>query len=240
MKILYGLLLAMCLVLGNQTSYAANKNHQTAQRATFVLYRRSVSHHHVEDYELCTAFIYKKAPDGYVLMTAGHCLQPDAPKDASYFVAEGQLVSDPKLQPVEVLNAVDDGVMDVAELHLKTDKQYPILELDEKPTEIDDEVFYVGYPKMVSQVVFTGRVAGELMQKPCGNEDNDDTCVGRFLVQIGGAGGASGSPVISERTGKVVGILEGHEFENGIAVVPAPAIENYYSKTGHLAIKKKV
>lgn len=241
-KVLRGLVLAALLMFGSMPAHAVNKNHEKAEKATFVLYGRSVSKE-VDHRPLCTAFVYKKASDGYFLLTAGHCFaHTHAPADATYLVAEGQIVDNPtNLQPVEVLNYIDDGKMDVAELHLKTNKKYPILELDNRPTEIDDQVFYVGYPEMVSQVVYTGRVGSKPLEIVAGPDPEDpcDLCVGRFLVQTGGGPGASGSPVISEKTGKVVGILEGHVFENGVVVVPATAIHMYYLKEGHALVQPK-
>lgn len=231
MKVLRGLLLAACLILGSTPLNAGiNKNHQKALDATFVLYghsdKREVDHH-----ALCTAFAYKKISDGYLLMTAGHCFSDDAPSDATYLVASGQIMPEPKnLESVEILNHIDDDKMDVAELHLKTTKEYSVLELDNVPTQIDDKVFYVGYPVMVSQVVYTGRVGSNAIEN---NPHECDICIGRILIQSGGGPGASGSPVISEKTGKVIGILEGHVFENGILVVPSTKIHYYYLKEGH-------
>jgi hypothetical protein len=240
MKFLRGLLFAVCLIFGSQPSTAVNKKHERAEKAVLILYGRSASLN-VSHIPLCTAFVYKKASDGYFLLTAGHCfVRSHAPVDATYAVSEGQIVDNPtNLQSVEVLNYVDDGKMDVAELHLKTDKKYPILELDNAPTNIDDKVFYVGYPEMVSQVVYTGRVGSKSIEIVTGpdSENPCDVCVGRFLVQTGGGHGASGSPVISEKTGKVVGILEGHLFENGVIVIPAAAIHLYYLKEGHVQLK---
>jgi hypothetical protein len=234
MKFLRGALLAICLIFGASHADArVNKKHQKAEAATFVLYGRSVERN-IDHHALCTAFAYEKAPDGYILMTTGHCFTPEAPKDATYLVADGQVTDNPVLQPVEVWNHIDDGNMDVAELHLKTTKTYQVLELDDKPTKIDDKVFYVGYPEIVSQVVFTGRVASiSLKSEGPDKLDLCDICIGRVLVQTGGGPGASGSPVISERTGKVVGILEGHLYENGVLIVPSTAIKAYYAKVGH-------
>jgi hypothetical protein len=235
MKFLRVLLLTVSLLFVMQPSRAANKNHEKAEKATFVLYGHSDARG-IDHVALCTAFVYKKAPDGYFLMTAGHCFISEAPEDAVYLVGSGQIVDNPTgLQPVEVLNHVDDGKMDVAELHLKTSKKYPVLELDDRPVQIDDRVFYVGYPEMVSQVVYTGRVGSVYMQTE--RSSCEGICKGRFLVQTGGGGGASGSPVISDKTGKVVGVLEGHLFENGVVVVPTTAIHLYYLKEGHVQLK---
>lgn len=236
MKIFQTLLLASLLVLTAPHADARNKKHETATKSTFVLYGRSekegIAHH-----ALCTAFVYKKAADGYFLLTAGHCfINTSAPADVTYAVSEGQIVDDPIMQPVEVLSAVDDGKMDVAELHLKTTKQYPILELEKNAVKIDDEIFYVGYPEGVAQVVYIGRVGSNPIMTKGDASDPCDVCLGRFLVQTGGGHGASGSPILSERTGRVIGILEGHLFENGVVVVPSPAIDSYL-KAGHLKVQ---
>lgn len=236
----YFLAFVLAAALAVSPASAKNKNHQKAEKATFVLYGHSESKDMTRP--LCTAFAYKKVSDGYLLLTAGHCFTPGAPDDATYSVAPGQIGDEPGVsEPVEVLNHVDDGHMDVAELHLKTQKKYKVLELDDKAVKIDDAVFYVGYPEMISQVVYTGRVGSDLLKTVNGPDKLDPCgiCEGRFLVQTGGGPGASGSPVISEHTGKVVGILEGHVFENGVVVVPSTAIEVYYSAVGHGPIKKR-
>jgi len=227
MKFLRALLLTSLFVLGVQPSVAANKKHQKAETATFLLYGRSASANR-DHVPICTAFVYKKVSDGYNLLTAGHCfVNTGAPADVQYFVVPGQVVDGSyKGEDVEVLGAVDDGKMDVAELHLKTNKKYSVLELDNKLPKIDDKVFFVGYPAVVSQVVMTGRVESEVLRSN-GPRNDCGICEGRILVQIGGAGGASGSPVISEKTGKVVGILEGHAFENGVLIVPASDVHVY-------------
>lgn len=229
MKFLRALALAACLVFATSVG-AVNKNHERAQKATVVLYGHSEQRH--ATVPLCTAFVYEKSVDGYFLLTAGHCFDEN-PEDATYYVSDS-VIEDPELdqlQPVEVLKHVDDGKMDAAELHLKTTKVYEVLELENKPTKIDDKVFYVGYPEMLTQVTYVGRVASEPI-KITGSigRQECDICKGRILIQDGGGPGASGSPVISEKTGKVVGILEGHVFENGIVVVPTPAINVYLSQ----------
>jgi Trypsin-like peptidase domain len=228
MKVLRGLILAACLIFGSMPLDASNHKHERALKATFVLYGRSVKRE-IDHTPLCTAFAFEKTADGYNLITAGHCFIDTAPEDATYLVADGQVTDKPELQPIEVLNHIDDGVMDVAELHLKTAKKYEVLQLEKKPAKIDDKVFYVGYPEIVSQVIYTGRVSSAAMQT-LGPDGSCGLCRGRFLVQTGGGPGASGSPIISEHSGKVIGILEGHIFENGVAVVPAPAIKAYLLK----------
>jgi hypothetical protein len=229
MKALRALALAVCLVFVTSVS-ASNKNHERAQKATLVLYGHSDSAD--KTLPLCTVFAYEKASDGYFLLTAGHCFDEN-PEDIKYYVAD-DVIEDPQvyqLQAVEVLRHVDNGKMDAAELHLKTSKVYEVLELENKPTKIDDKVFYVGFPEMLTRVTYVGRVAsnpiqvaGKVGRAEC------DICKGRILMQNGGGPGASGAPVISEKTGKVVGILEGHVFENGIVVVPTPAINIYLSE----------
>jgi hypothetical protein len=229
MRFLRAAILSLCLIFATQAS-AVNKNHERAQKATLVLYGHSEQRD--VTVPLCTVFVYEKSTDGYFLLTAGHCFD-DAPEDATYYVAD-RVIENPQvkqLEVVDVLRHVDDGKMDAAELHLKTKKVYEVLELENTPTKVDDKVFYVGYPEMLTQVTYVGRVASnpiEVVGSIGGQEC--DICKGRILIQDGGGPGASGSPIISEKTGKVVGILEGHVFENGIVVVPTPALNIYLSQ----------
>lgn len=227
MKLLSLIASSLVLLFGGVPS----TQHQKALQSTFVLYGRSLERK-VDHKPLCTAFVYKQAPDGYYLLTEGHCFEGKVPADITYAVASGDIAEKPQLQEVEVLSRIDDGITDVAELHLKTAEKYPVLELSDTSTQIDDEIFWVGYPEMISQVLYTGRVSSLPMQTSCMEtiDDETDLCKGRFLVQTSSAPGASGSPVISEKTGKVVGILEGHVFDNGTVVVPVSVIKSFLQK----------
>lgn len=227
MKLLSLIALSLMLLFGGVTS----TQHQKALQSTFVLYGRSLERK-VDHKPLCTAFVYKQAPDGYYLLTEGHCFEGKVPSDITYAVANGNIAEKPELQAIEVLSHIDDGITDIAELHLKTTEKYPVLGLSDIPAQIDDEIFWVGYPEMVSQVLYTGRVGSLPMQTSCQENTDDelDLCKGRFLIQAASAPGASGSPVISEKTGKVVGILEGHIFDGGAVVVPVSIIKNFLQK----------
>lgn len=178
---------------------------------------------------LCTVWAYQKVDDGYLLLTEGHCVDPsDSPDDAKYFVADLGASSEHEGQPVEVVKWQNDSRMDAAELHLKTTDKYEVLDLSYQYPQVEDKVFYVGYPEMVNKTLLVGQVSSGVNQ--IDDKECEGICKGRISVQIGGGPGASGSAVIDERTGKVIGLLEGHMYENGVMVVPAPAIRSFLEK----------
>lgn len=212
----------LALFLSVSPAFSMSKKHEKALAATFVLVGHSDSRG-VDRRPLCTAFAYEKLSDGYMLLTEGHCFS-GAPDDATFAVAED--LNDNDVQPVQVIRYENDKGNDVAELYLKTKKEYPVLKLESKNAQVDDKVFFVGFAEMVAKSVLVGRVSASSAEDPSGGEC--DMCNDkRMLVQIGGGPGASGSPVISEKTGKVVGILEGHVYENGSVVVKVSSVKDF-------------
>lgn len=207
-----------------------SKLHKKAEAAALVLYGESASHK-VNALAMCTTEAYEKVSDGYLLLTEGHCVNPDetgAPNDAKYFVAPLGARSEKDGDPVEIIKWQDDGEIDVAELHVKTSRYYEVLPLANKNPQVEEKVFYVGYPKMINKVIFEGQVASEV-----GVVDDprcEGICKGRIVVQIGGGPGASGSAIVSEKSGQIVGLLEGHVYENGAMMVPAQAIRSFLVK----------
>jgi len=207
-----------------------SKLHKKAEAAALVLYGESASSQ-VSAKALCTVEAYEKVSDGYSLLTEGHCVDPDesgAPDDVKYFVAPLGATSEKDGDAVEVVKWQNDGDMDAAELHVKTSKHYEVLQLAYQNPQVEEKVFYVGYPKMFNRVILEGQIASEVgtVDVP----ECEGVCKGRIVVQIGGGPGASGSAIISEKSGQIVGLLEGHMYENGVMMVPAKAIRSFLEK----------
>jgi len=229
MKRVLSVMLAMAL--GVAPVFAGqSKLHKRAEAAALVLYGESASRG-VDALSMCTTQAYEKVNDGYLLLTEGHCIDPDetgAPDDVKYFVGPLGAKSEKDGDPVEVVKWQNDGVVDAAELHVKTSKYYEVLPLAYQNPQVEEKVFYVGYPKMINKIIFEGQVASEV-----GVVDGphcEGICKGRIVVQIGGGPGASGSAIVSEKTGQIVGLLEGHMYENGVMMVPAQAIRDFLVK----------
>lgn len=164
---------------------------KTAEKATFAVYLGTSF--------TCTATIFEKIPHGYYLLTAGHCIE-DKP-EAQYFIAEQ--IGSPRSE-VRVVKYYDDDILDFAILQFLTDKSYPVIPLGqdaETGREVINPNFGYGLAKQLSK----GYVSSEPMVR-----NKECPCEGKFLVQIYGAQGSSGSAVIAN--GHIVGIVIG-EFE---------------------------
>jgi hypothetical protein len=151
---------------------------------------------------LCTAEPFEKIAGGYRLISAGHCVQL-VPMDVQFSVAES--IGGP-LTPVKVLKAYLGDGYDFSEFELKTDRKYSLFILgDEHDSRVGDSVvnpnFAVGFGKQLS----LGAVSSDilLVSSSC----PIDECAGSFLVQTYGAGGSSGSAVLSVKTRQVIGLI---------------------------------
>lgn len=229
MKRVLSALLAIALIVAPAFG-KMSKLHQRAWDAALVLYGESESAQ-VSAKALCTATAYQKVSDGYLLLTEGHCIDPGetgAPSDVKYYVAPLGAQSEKDGDVAEVVKWQNDGVVDAAELHVKTSKHFEVFSLAYQNPQVDDKVFYVGYPEMFNKVLMEGRIAGDVGQKA--NPRNEGIDKGRMTVQTGGGPGVSGSAIIDEHSGKIVGLLEGHLFESGVQMVPARAVQDFLAK----------
>ena len=153
-----------------------------------------------KNYFDCSAAVYEKIKGGYYLITAGHCVQ-GVPENATFSVAD-QIGG--SLTPVKLLKAREDDI-DFAQFELRTDKSYPVIEIgDEDTLRVGDEVINSNFADGLGKQLSIGRVSTQNLIK---TRDCVTGCEGGFLVQIYGAGGSSGSVVISKKTHKIVGIV---------------------------------
>jgi len=149
---------------------------------------------------LCTAEPIEKTKDGYILLSAGHCVQ-EVPADVQFSVADE---IGGKLTPVTVVKAYDGDGLDFSIFRLTTTENYTPFDLGtEDGLRVGDRVlnpnFALGLGKQFSHGVISSQ--GLSVNPMC------DFCAGLFIVQGGGGPGSSGSAVISEKTHKVIGIL---------------------------------
>lgn len=172
---------------------------------------------------LCTTEPYQKTPDGYNLVTAGHCIQTN-PIAVKYFVSE--YIGGPRV-PVTIEKAYLDQGTDFAILRLQTKKVYPIFNLgDENELRVGDKVLDLNFTEGLVKQLSLGTVASDIM--PISAICEISTCAGDFIVHINAGPGASGSAVISARTHRVVGILKG-EFRGqvGYSVEPISRFQKF-------------
>jgi hypothetical protein len=222
------MLLAIAPAFGREKGLT--KQEDKAWKSTFELYIRSEG----QIAGACTATAVKKVQDGYVLITAGHCVE-DKP-GIDYVVAE-EVTNPPfKTQPVQLISyhlsakcdesdphCTQDGRhLDVAFFFLKSSKDYPVIEI--KPIQepaLESKVFVVHFAQAFGKQVSRGVVSSYMLTDGAAKghcQGDNDVCTGNFVVQLYAGSGASGSLVMNKK-GQPIGILIGG-FEGGYTIEP--------------------
>lgn len=187
---------------------------QTAMDATFALYAQWDDHelHKTLRPFLCTAAAIQADDTGYILLTAGHCAM--IPENATFFVREGM---GKPAQPVTVISARREGQDDYMLLHLKTKAKYATLDLgDESSEAIGDTEINPNFTYGITKQLAHGIIASDIIQ----DSPICRSCEGGFLLHEFAAGGASGSPVISLTTHRVIGIVLAVVTDSGMEIEP--------------------
>jgi hypothetical protein len=194
-KFLLSLILGFALAMPMSVPAVSPQNPQgfagKAYNATMALYGTIGG----ETEFICTIWTYKQIPGGYDLISAGHCVG-DVHAD-SYSVAD---TIDGKLTPVTLIKWVDDSeTLDFSLWELKTTKTYPVLDLGTiSDQHIGDRIVNPNFSQGITEFLSYGRISGPVVS---------GGAVPVYPVEVDGAPGASGSPIISLKTRKVIGIL---------------------------------
>lgn len=152
---------------------------------------------------LCTAEPFEKIAGGYHLISAGHCVQL-VPEGVEFSVAEeiGGVAT-----PVTVMKVYMGDGLDFAEFELKTDRQYtPFVLGDEHDSRVGDKIVNPNFALGLGKQLSFGTVSSNTLiaSAKCRLQE----CSGSFLVQAYGAGGSSGSAIVSLKTHQVIGLVD--------------------------------
>ena len=165
----------------------------------------------------CTTQVVGKTEGGYLLLSAGHCVQ-DIPAGVQFSVSDN-IGSD--LYPVQLVKAFEGGGIDFSLFSFKTKKVYRVLDADPvAKLRVGERVLIVNFTEGLGKQLSRGIVASDILaqSRDCASVD---TCEGDFLVQAYGGPGASGSAVISEKTHKIIGVaVFGFDGTIGFGVEP--------------------
>lgn len=146
---------------------------------------------------ICTAWAFKQVSEGYDLISAGHCVG-EVNAD-SYSVSD--TIGGPRTSVILVKWLESDG-FDFSLWELKTTKKYPTLDLGSvSDSHIGDTIINPNCALGLTKFLSFGRISGHTVPA------SDPNSVSVYPVEVDGAGGSSGSPIISTRTHKVIGIL---------------------------------
>jgi Trypsin-like peptidase domain len=154
---------------------------------------------------VCTGTVIDSDGEGsYGGLTAGHCFNPAALDQ--YYIADG--ISDkPVLRHIRLIKFENDDRYDFAVFEFKSRKFYPIIDLDitsDVPL-LGTKVLNVNFALGLTKQVIPGQVVSNIITEPIPRMKD---IKGRYLVNVGIGPGASGSAVVDEKTGKIVGLVE--------------------------------
>jgi S1-C subfamily serine protease len=94
--------------------------------------------------------------------------------------------------------------IDMAIFDLVTTKKYDVMVLgNDSDLQIGDKTINPNFAAGLSKQLSHGVISSDLLSM---SEHCNEDCAGYFLVQSYGAGGASGSAIISEKTHEVIGL----------------------------------
>ena len=171
------------------------------EKATFALYIDEGDGTHFT----CTATAYQKIKGGYLLLSAGHCIDN---RDTSNFFVKTDVDDTLPAMPVTVIKYGFDSGADFSILELDTKLSFPTIQLgSEDELAINDGIENVSFALGIAKQFNNGWVASEVLKNNDVSKQSDKLLVAHFLVDVDGAGGSSGSAIVSKRTHHIDGIL---------------------------------
>ena len=172
---------------------------------------------------LCSAELIGKSNDGYVVLSAGHCVQ-ESPANLQFSLAEN--ISAP-LMAITLTKAFDGPGIDFAIFDFPTKAVYPVMGMDdESALSVGDILINPNFARGFGKQLSFGTVGSA--ELPLSPRCTVDDCAGVFIAQIYGSNGSSGSAVVSAKTHKIVGIvIYGFDDTVGFGVEPISRIHQF-------------
>lgn len=160
---------------------------------------------------ICTITPVKKSHGETLFLTAAHCVLN---KQDSFFVS---FPLTPTLRtPLRLMQVDSDEALFAGRLVFP----HPALEVENPyKARVGDKISYAGYAGAVAIQYFQGYISyphGLMPQlfEPSRLDNDQIQWIGYILGAIGGGPGSSGSAVVDNRTGKVIGTITGILYED--------------------------
>jgi hypothetical protein len=162
----------------------------------------------------CTATAYEQLADktGYRFVSAAHCVEGKTDKEQKaqkYYITTDEL-GDKTFLNATLIEAGDKTVGDdFAIFEVKTQKSFFVTPLgDSKTLRVGDKVINVASPFGLGKQYFEGYVSEVELDRPP-LDVGPVTWTDVMLIEVGAAGGSSGSAIVSEEQHAIVGFLVG-------------------------------
>jgi S1-C subfamily serine protease len=196
---------------------------KTALQAAGLLYATDGQEKHF----LCSTFTFEHNGNKYELGTASHCVSgPDLPNNLQFSVKFDESSKTEYPAKVVAVGGENSEAGDVAVLEIETTDQLVVTPLSDEQVEVGDQVLYAGSPEALGKQLYYGLVSATKVNVPKteGGQGAPQGWNNTMLVEMAGGPGASGSGVLSAKTGKVVGVLVGHP-PDGVGIIIVVRIE---------------
>jgi|SRR5208337_2231751 len=180
----------------------------------------------------CTATAFEKVPGGYRFASAAHCVEGKTDKEqkaGKYYVTTDSAGDKVFLNAV-LIEAGDKSIGDdFSVFEVKTDKTFAVVPMGTSATlGVGDRIINVASPFGLGKQYFEGYVSAVKLDRPpldAGGVEWSDV----MLVEVGSAGGSSGSAIVSEDQHAIIGFLVGGTQSTiGAICVPADRFNAFY------------
>lgn len=173
----------------------------------------------------CTGTVIRTLEDRYLVLTTGHCFDwDDIALHVKYFISD-EMSATPVLHEAHVVKFENNDRYDFGLLTFESVKTFGVVPLAEPGTQfpaVGEKIYNAAYPFGVVKIVGEGTVVSKLVGPTEGGRCS--FCKGRFLVDMRGGPGSSGSPIVNSN-GEVVGLLEGEFTSHPMPMIVIPTIE---------------
>ena len=186
----------------------------------------------------CTATLYAKAPGGYLVVTASHCLSDQENFDVEdtskhiKAVVQPQFLTFDAVDTKEFLKAevlavgVQSKGDDFAILYVKLDREISTIPLGDESKEVfGSEVMSVASPAGLGRQLMHGYISMPRLDRPV--KQNEINWTDAMMLQIPSGPGSSGSSIISIHQEKIIAFLVGAYAGNNIIAIPVSRFKNF-------------
>ncbi len=162
----------------------------------------------------CSGTVFENVGNEARILTAAHCLMNEGPDGKMTYDRSPVFASLDEPDVKVYVRTTEEGYgttvsgNDIAILRAKLPNKVPAIQLGDESTEHPgSHVFYVGAPYGLGKVFMIGTIATVKLERPLIDEAHSMNLTGDMLIQGIAGGGASGSAIVSQTTGKIVAVL---------------------------------
>lgn len=177
----------------------------------------------------CTATAFEKIPQGYLFVTAAHCIGADdtdkersaSPFKISFFITFDEAKVEKRFFPATpVWVGYQSRGEDLAVFSVETKEDWPTLTIGDEKLIVDGAQYWnIASPLGLGRQVFEGVVSSVYLDRPL--VQGDINWQGTLVLQQAGVnGGSSGSALIHKEQRAIIGFLVGTVGGSTIIAIP--------------------